>query len=205
VSHWLDDAARGLAEGTFTRRAVLRRSGTVAGGALLASVTGPLAAFTPAARAAGCPNLPCQPPDVCCGGNTCCNSNTHTCCEGLCLEDGGPVGCRAGRAYARSAVTSECCKKGEQCCNSGKLSYCAPKGRCCPKGQHRVTCGTGKHLIATLARRAPSVAGGDGDSVELACEHDAAAERRERRREGGDDAAICVYRRWGARPCFGRA
>jgi hypothetical protein len=207
VSHWLDDVARGLAEGSLTRRAVLRRSGRVAGGALIASVTGPLASFSPVARAAGCPNVPCQPPEVCCGGSTCCNSNTHTCCEGLCIEDGGRVGCCGGRVYSRSKVTccgetrcnksthfccgdqchlrspdigccrgqaydpnreiccpqpargrhfcarneqccgaTECCTKGEQCCNSGKLSYCAPKGRCCPKGQHRVTCGTGKRL-----------------------------------------------------------
>ena len=206
MSHWLDDAARRLAEGTFTRRAVLRRSTTAAGGALLASVAGPLAAFTPAARAAGCPNLPCPPGEACCGGSTCCNSNTHTCCEGLCIQDGGPVGCCGDRVYARSAVTccggkrcnksthfccgtqchrrgsmsdvavarpttrtsrccppagsgrhscaknehccgtSQCCTKGEQCCNSGKLSYCAPTGRCCPRGQHRVACGTGKHL-----------------------------------------------------------
>jgi hypothetical protein len=180
--------------------------------------------LTRAAAARGsavpCPKVPCLPSDVCCGGNKCCNSNTHTCCEGLCLEDGGPVGCCGGRAYPRSKATccggkrcdkathfccegeclersgrigcchdrlydrftqiccpqagrgghkcnkgeeccgksaccrrgeaccgnSACCKKGEQCCNSGRLRYCAPKGRCCPKGQHRVTCGTGKHL-----------------------------------------------------------
>ena len=38
MSHWLDDAARGLAEGRYSRRRVLRRAGGVAVGVLLGSV-----------------------------------------------------------------------------------------------------------------------------------------------------------------------
>ena len=244
MSHWLDDAARGLSDGKLTRRAVLRRGGAVAGGALFASVTSPMRPLTRASAAAGtgvpCPDVPCQPPDVCCAGARgvahCCNSATHFCCEGVCLEDGDPrTGCCHGQLYHRrsdiccpevgarrytcrkgeeccgtkycctqgerccgdqccdgqccgsecmqgpqecchglrtyvpsfqtccprkpggppphTCVTGEeccgagCCKKGEQCCNSGKLAYCAPKGKCCPKGQHRVTCGKGKKAL----------------------------------------------------------
>ena len=232
MSHWFDDAARGLSEGRVTRRAVLRRGGAVAGGALLASVTGPLRSMPHASAATPsgvpCPdfNAPCSAPDVCCGGEHCCNSTTEFCCGGSCIprrpgvgcchnstydpsiekccpQGGGPfghacfkdeeccgtsecckkgefccggsciprrpgVGCCHNSTYDPSIEkccpqgggpfghacfkdeeccgTSECCKKGEQCCNSGKVRYCAPKGHCCPKGQHRVTCGTGKGL-----------------------------------------------------------
>src|SRR5581483_7060840 len=41
VSHWFDDAARGLSEGRVTRRAVLRRGGAVAAGTLVGSLTLP--------------------------------------------------------------------------------------------------------------------------------------------------------------------
>jgi hypothetical protein len=76
LSHWLDDAARGLSEGRYNRRQVLRRGGAVAAGTLAASVTGPLAALTRATAAAAgvpCPdfNSPCLSPDTCCGGQFC--------------------------------------------------------------------------------------------------------------------------------------
>jgi hypothetical protein len=174
VSHWFDDAARGLSEGRVTRRAVLRRGGAVAGGALLASVTGPLGLMTHAnaATASGVPcpgsDAACLAPDVCCGGKHCCNSTMQFCCGGSCIPRRPGTGCCHDSTYDPSEEkccpqgsgplghacfkneeccgTSECCKKGEQCCNSGKLRYCAPKGHCCPKGQHRVTCGAGKGL-----------------------------------------------------------
>jgi hypothetical protein len=171
VSHWFDDAARGLSEGRVTRRAVLRRGGAVAGGALLASVTRPLGVVTRASAAprpsVPCPdvNARCSAPDVCCGGKQCCNSTTEFCCGGSCIRRRPGVGCCHDRTYdpgvekccpqgvghacfkdEECCGTSECCKKGQQCCNSGKLRYCAPTGHCCPKGQHRVTCGTGKVL-----------------------------------------------------------
>ncbi len=167
MSHWLDDAARGLSEGRFTRRAVLRRGGAVAGGALLASVTGPMRPLTRASAAAPpgvpCPdfNKPCFSPDVCCGGVSCCTPE-KTCCGRECLRSGEecchglhPYHPKFERCCPRKpggppphscfndepCCGADCCSKGEQCCNSGKLAYCAPKGKCCPEGQHRVTCG----------------------------------------------------------------
>ena len=239
MSHWLDDAARGLSEGRYNRRQVLARGGTVAGGALVASVTGPIGTLTRATAATlggvPCPdfNSPCLFPDTCCGGHKCCDHTTEFCCGGSCIERApgevgcchdstydprtdkccphaekgnasghacskhekccgeraccdhrtefccggscierapGEVGCchdstydprtdkccphaekgnASGHAcskHEKCCGATECCKKGEQCCSSGKLAYCARKGHCCPKGQHRVTCGGGKHL-----------------------------------------------------------
>ena len=168
MSHWLDDAARGLAEGTHSRRDVLRRGGAIAGGAMLVSVTGPLGTLRRAkattVATAPCPDFACPTFDICCGGHTCCNPMTHFCCGESCIPRDRGVGCCHDRAYdpgvekccpestpgahghacgkyEECCGATECCKEGEQCCNSGKLRYCAPKGKCCPKGQHRVTCG----------------------------------------------------------------
>ncbi len=196
MSHWLDDAARGLSEGTFTRRAVLRRGGAVAAGTLVGSLTLPGRTFAQALPCASNQNCPtgaecckgrcCASAELCCDGacvpraandrcgDTCCNHDAgERCCDGRCCRGhccdgrccgehelccGGP-GIRNCLAIqhtkrcdthccgdAQSCCGEDCCFRTEQCCHSGKLAYCAPKGHCCGKGKHRVACGSGKHL-----------------------------------------------------------
>ncbi len=172
MSHWLDDDARGLSDGRYNCRQVLRRGSLVAGGALLASVTTPIENVVRATSRTGVPcpdfNSPCLSPNTCCGGDKCCDNATEFCCGGGCIKRHPWVACchgagtydpkiekccpnPSGQFHAcdkseKCCGTRDCCNKSEQCCHSGKLAYCAPKGHCCPKGQHRVACGTGKRL-----------------------------------------------------------
>ena len=120
MSHWLDDAARGLAEGSHSRREVLRRGGAVAAGALFGSVTGSLAAFTPVALAAGCTNFPCLPPEQCCHDRECWNPKSEQCCP-----DG----------HTCKKVGETCCKN--DCCDNAHEHCCA--GECISKS--RKCCG----------------------------------------------------------------
>ena len=211
MSHWLDDAARGLADGRYSRRQVLRRGGTIAGGVVMASVSGSLGGLVLPAAASGAVtcagrHTPCRPgqrccvgvdvEDVCydpsidqcceengvkkgvcsrqkeCCGHECCDPDHETCCGGRCVSKSSDVVCCRKNAHdpgedcyegegEDGLPVEKCCHfsgtcydpreqiccgsgvcetKSEECCHSGKLSYCAPKGQCCPRGQHRVTC-----------------------------------------------------------------
>lgn len=135
MSHWLDDAARGLSEGRYNRRQVLRRGGAVAAGTLAASVTGPLAALTRATAAAAgvpCPdfNSPCLSPDTCCGGQECCDHATEFCCGGTCFKHGGRVGCCHNSSY--DPRIEKCCSG--LCCQGDCTAPAAPGITCCPNG-----------------------------------------------------------------------
>ncbi len=122
MSHWLDDVARGLAEGRHSRRDLLRRGGAVAAGSILAPLAHPLAAI----GAAKCTDASC--PD-------------GTCCEGRCLTDSS-FGCCHDKIYFRT--TQHCCSEhpagrthvcpdGKDCC--GKDECCDPDHICCGTGQ----------------------------------------------------------------------
>lgn len=146
MSHWLDDVARGFSEGSFSRREVLRRGGAVAGGALLASVTGPVGTLTRASAATGpvvpCPDLnsPCSPPDVCCGGEKCIDlTEAHCCPHGThdCFND--ETCCGDGNCCAKDEF---CCgdsfclrRAGETGCCHG-ATYNVKISHCCPHGRH---------------------------------------------------------------------
>ena len=211
MSHWLDDAARGLADGRYSRRQVLRRGGTVAGSLVMASVSGSLGGLVLPAVASGAVtcagrHAPCKAGERCCVGvdveevcyhpsidqcceengvkkgvcsrkkeccgHECCDPDNETCCGGRCVSKSSDVVCCRKDAHDPGEACHEgesedglpvekcchfsgtgydpreqvCCGSGvgetksEECCQSGRLSYCAPKGQCCPKGEHRVTC-----------------------------------------------------------------
>jgi len=143
VSHWLDDAARGLADGSHNRREVLRRGGAIAASTLLGSAVSPLRAF-----ASSRPCTPASCPD-------------GICCEGRCLVT-GILGCCHDRIYARLSKTccpeapaggGHTCLDGEECC--GKTKCCTGEqlccdGRCLPGPRTRVGCCHG----ATYDKRA---------------------------------------------------
>ena len=118
MSRWLDDAARGLAEGSHNRREVLLRGGAIAASTLLGSAVSPLrASATSGCTPANCPN--------------------GLCCEGRCLT-GSLFGCCHDRIYSR--LSKHCCPQapaggthtcldGEECC--GKAKCCTSNEVCC--------------------------------------------------------------------------
>jgi hypothetical protein len=214
MGHWLDDAARKLADDQQSRRELLKRSGAVAGGAVLASL-GIAPRVARAATGVPCPDFdtPCFSPDICCDDSCitpderlgCCHDSTYdphdehccakashdrghacfndetccgtddcckhdeVCCDGTCLKPDKHLGCCNDSTYdphsekcchyadkdsghacfkdEECCGATECCKHDEDCCSSGKLAYCAPKGHCCPHGQHRVECGHGEAAL----------------------------------------------------------
>jgi hypothetical protein len=155
MGHWLDQAARELASGRSSRRELIRRAGAVAGGAILASIRLPSPALAQNAAGVPCPDFdsPCFSPDVCCG-ESCITPSAHLgCCHGQTYDPKLEKCCSKAGADVHACFNdeqccgaTECCKHGEECCSSGKLAYCAKKGQCCPKGQHRVACGHGPSI-----------------------------------------------------------
>lgn len=173
MAHWLDDAATGLSEGRYSRRHILRRGGAIAGGALLASVTWPVAA-----KAGGvpCPDLdtPCYPPDFCCGGTCftphpdlgCCHNQTyHPSIEKCC-----PHGRQACFKEETCCEEDACCKHDEFCCGGScfkhspdvgcchNRTYNPSREKCCPHGRQvcfkdetccgqEECCGKGHHCV----------------------------------------------------------
>lgn len=143
MSHWFDDTARGLASGTYSRRDVLRWSGAAAGSALFRSLLAPIRrvdAVKPCGKGSRrliCDGTDwgCVSPEAECCGAVAYNSEHGHCCGGkrVCPKGNGCCG-------------AHCLEPGEECCYSGTLAYAAPKGQCCPHGQHRVTCGTGQTI-----------------------------------------------------------
>ena len=135
MAHWLDDAAAGLSEGRYSRRQILRRGAAVAGGALVASVTWPLAA-----RGAGVPcpdfNSPCFAPDACCDGKACCDPATELCCNGHCFKRAPDLGCCHSSTY--DPTIEKCCPHGSQACF--KNETCCGKDHCCT---HKELCCNG--------------------------------------------------------------
>lgn len=115
MSHWLDEAARGLAEGTHSRRQVLRRGSAIAASALVGSLARPAGVF---AAVTSCKRLPCRKGLDCCHGRDCYLKGTEKCCA-----DGHicpPYG--------------ECC--GKRCCDRGHLGEHCCDGRCIPRDYH---------------------------------------------------------------------
>ena len=132
MSHWLDDAARGLSTGRYSRRQVLGRAAVVAGGGLLASAGRPLAAF---ARISGQADVGPPPGDSCDGKPI--DRRTQKCCvrylpksktyaELLCDRD--QQCCRDPESKPPDQPT-HCCGKDEKCC--GKRGCCGGGETCC--------------------------------------------------------------------------
>jgi len=149
VSHWLDDAARGLSDGRFSRRQVLRRGGAVAVGTLAASVTGPMGALTSAAsaglRAGGQHKCrdghghTCQTGQTCCGIKHCCDSRSEQCCGGECISK-ALVCCKPGAVVAEG-VGAFGCKRHDVCCDTESHAECYDPSshQCCRShGQVRI-------------------------------------------------------------------
>jgi hypothetical protein len=122
-NHWLDFAAKGLADGTHSRREILRRGAAIAAGGVLGSAATPLAALAATSK---CTELTC--PD-------------GTCCEGRCLT-GSLLGCCHDRIYSR--LNKHCCPEapagGGHTCLDGL--ECCGKAECCEKDE--ICCGTGQ-------------------------------------------------------------
>ena len=155
MGQWLDDAAKGFAEGAYNRRQVLRRGGAVAVGAVIGSVTGSLSAFTSVALAA-CPDgHRCGRGESCCK-NDCCDNAHERCCAGRCISNrreccglnpvvhGKVCGlhekCCAVVGICYSPATHHCChyekvcKKDEECCGSALEPRCCAPGETCQHG-----------------------------------------------------------------------
>ncbi len=166
MGHWFDDAARGLAVGTHSRRDVLRVGGKAAGGALLATLTTPVGAL--AAGNHKCPHgHSCGSNELCCQ-HDCCNSKTEQCCDGRCVakertccrkfhgDEGKTCGLHercceeAGKCYERGE--EECCRSGlcprDQCCGDEgdccEHKYCCDDEICCSKEKPKCCSGPGR-------------------------------------------------------------
>jgi hypothetical protein len=141
VSHWLDDAARGLAEGTHTRRSVIRRGGAVAAGGVLASMEMPLAALAGQRRCGKhkydpkiqkcCPDGICGHNDTCCGHYpkgqpACCTPGFQECCRGE-GESSGLGDCADLFPFGKLP------QEPEHCCHGGKGNpyVCKAHTECC--------------------------------------------------------------------------
>lgn len=151
MDHWLDDLARGSANG-LSRRAVLRRLGAGLATAVLASL-----GFGTEARADFQdfqPNKPCLPPNVPCKSTSsggigvvgCCPPD-HACTDtGCCPKTSSWKVCSRGTASSCCPSTGTCCNAA--CCPSyttcldGKC-VCSPRdgggvfcsGTCCEQGK----------------------------------------------------------------------
>jgi hypothetical protein len=156
VSHWLDDAARGLAEGTHTRRTVLQRGGAVAAGALVASVPG-VSLLTP--NTAWAKTRPrqqkCKPGKVDCPDGGCCPHGSECCGPKHCTNPGYHC-CHDQGEYGQCPPDRLCCGHKccgpDQCCHPGgggiapgcydnageHTKRCGKDGHCCSK--HNVCC-----------------------------------------------------------------
>jgi hypothetical protein len=135
MGHWFDDAARGLAAGTHSRRDVLRVGGKAAGGALVATLTTPIVAL--AAGKHKCPQgHSCGSNELCCE-NDCCDKLTEQCCDGRCVAKARKC-CRnhPGAKETLCLRHEECCGGScydpdtEECCNASDGERCPP-GQCC--------------------------------------------------------------------------
>jgi hypothetical protein len=134
MGHWFDDAARGLAAGTHSRRDVVRIGGKAAGGALLATLSTPIGAL--AAGRHKCPHgHSCGSDELCCE-HDCCDKRTEQCCDGRCVAKERTC-CRhfkdsKGKVCRRH---ERCCKDAEQCYDPDEKECCAsglcPRGECC--------------------------------------------------------------------------
>ena len=138
MSHWLDDAARGLADGRYSRRQVLRRGGTVAGSLVMASVSGSLGGLVLPAVASGAVtcagrHAPCKAGERCCVGvdveEVCYHPSIDQCCE----ENGVKKGVCSRK--------KECC--GHECCDPDNETCCG--GRCVSKSSDVVCCRKDAH------------------------------------------------------------
>ncbi len=154
MSHWLDDAARGLAQGTHSRREVLRRGGTVAAGAMFTSISAPIGALAAAATGGTrCPD------GHHCGGNTtcckhdCCDTATELCCGGGCKSANPKTEhCCENKIFPKSVTccrhpyrdeAGKLCGSHEECCDGDCCEHCckwqktkvskknASYGQCC--------------------------------------------------------------------------
>jgi hypothetical protein len=141
LSNWLDDAARRLANGGVSRRDLLKRSGAVAGGALLGSVAVPGGAAARRGAGVPCPDFdsPCLPPDICCGGDACITPSARLgCCHGSTYDPHIEHCCaKAERDQGHACFndesccgTDDCCKRDEVCC-SGRCLKPSKRLGCC--------------------------------------------------------------------------
>ena len=164
MGNWFDEAARGLAAGTYSRRDVLRVGGRTAGGALVAALTIPLTAV---ASRTICPDgHHCGGKTKCCGRD-CCDNSSETCCGGKCFPvahgicckddccDPGSEQCCEGRCVAKERTCcqghianlgEELCKPNEACCREASRGVCydPDKETCCFPGRlcaHGQCCG----------------------------------------------------------------
>ena len=159
MSHWLDDAARGLSEGRYSRRQVLKRGGVAAGGALLGSMTGPLGSLVVPAVATGAvicsgQRRPCKTGEQCCPGfdleDICYDPSIDQCC----VEDGVKKGICSRR--------KECC--GHHCCEPDTQTCCG--GGCADKVEELVCC---RKNANDPGERCYEDVGEDGQAVEKCC------------------------------------
>lgn len=125
MSHWLDEAARGLSEGRYTRRQALRRATRVAGAGALARAVDPGLAIARVPGEGCYESDHCYAPNRCCGAyGTCYNPDTHKCCP-------------RGDACLKSLTCcgQHCChpEKNEECCGHS-VCYRRDSEKCCPKG-----------------------------------------------------------------------
>lgn len=146
MSHWLDETARGLARGTYSRRDVLRRGGAAAGGALVGSVAGPFhgLAFARAARRRCKPDEKelvcaglhhgCQPRSTECCGVRAYDPKTEHCCEDQHTGAAQEVACRKNQTCCKERDGNfTCCDKDEKCLTCDGEDYgCQPSDmKCC--------------------------------------------------------------------------
>jgi hypothetical protein len=147
----LDELAKGLANGTLSRRKALRLLGGALLGGVMASIPGVAWAATPEGRGRPCPKgaIKC--------GDTCCASPEDRCCRGVCTnvvfdrsncdrcgnECAPEEGCCGGRCVPLNTAENcggcfagcheaEICVSGTCQCPQAGETLCA--NVCCPEG-----------------------------------------------------------------------
>ena len=147
MSHWLDDAARGLSEGRVTRRAVLRRGSAVAAGTLVGSLALPGWTFAQ--------SRPCRSEQDCPTGAECCEGKccdtAERCCDGMCVSRSESELCGntcCDLTEGEECCDGDCCVGDEVCCGGRGRRFCSPIDKtkhcgthCCGDGQ--TCCGEG--------------------------------------------------------------
>lgn len=117
MTDWLDDAARGLADGSYNRRQIVARGGAILAGCVLATLTKPVRALArPTLKTCGEQRIPDD--WECCDDVAGYDPRTHTCCEPF-GETGLVCADSEGGCCGPHHCTKDICKGSKSvCCNN---------------------------------------------------------------------------------------